>query len=290
MMAEPARSGDGVIGVANVEMARAWEEEGERWAKQAEQYDATVRRHSVQLLDAARISAGDRVLDIGCGCGETTREAARIAVSGMALGVDLSAPLIERARERARADGLANVRFEQADAQVYPFEREAFDLAISRFGVMFFADPVAAFRNIGRGLRPGGRLVLLSWQELKKNEWLLTVREALAVGRTLPEPPVGAPGPFGLADPDAVRRILAEAGFGEIALDEVREPMWFGSDAGEAFGFGRTTGPVKGLLDDLDEPTTARALEALRATLAAHETRDGVLLDSRAWLITARRP
>ena len=279
-----------MIGVANVEMAKAWAEEGERWAEQAERYDATVRRHGLRLLEAARIAADDRVLDIGCGCGETTRDAARRAVSGLALGVDLSARMVERARERARGEGLTNVRFEQADAQVYPFEREGFDLAISRFGGMFFADPVAAFGNIGRALRPGGRLVLLSWQELKQNEWLLAVREALAMGRTLPEPPVGAPGPFGLAEANDVRRILAEAGFGEIDLDEVREPVCFGRDADDAFAFGRTTGPVKGLLDDLDEPTAARALEALRATLAAHETREGVLFDSRAWLITARRP
>jgi ubiquinone/menaquinone biosynthesis C-methylase UbiE len=289
-MAGPARGESGVIGVANVEMAKAWEEEGERWAEQAERYDATVHRHSLRLLEAARISADDRVLDIGCGCGETTRDAARIAVSGLALGVDLSARMIERARERARAEELTNVRFEQADAQVYPFERGAFDLAISRFGAMFFVDPGAAFGNIGRALRPGGRLALLSWQELQKNEWLLALREALAMGRALPEPPVGAPGPFGLAEADGVRRILAEAGFEDLNLDEVNEPVYFGSDADDAFDFGRTTGPVKGLLDDLDQPTAARALEALRATLAAHETGEGVLFESRAWLITARRP
>ena len=289
-MAEPASGEDRVIGVANIEMAKAWEEEGARWAEQAERYDATVRRHSRRLLEAACISVDDRVLDIGCGCGETTRDAARAAASGLALGVDLSARMIERARSRARAEGLTNVRFEQADAQVYPFEREAFDLAISRFGVMFFADPVAAFRNIGRSLRPGGRLALLSWQELKKNEWLLVVREALAMGRALPEPPVGAPGPFGLAEPDRVRHILAEAGFGEIALDEVGEPVRLGRDGEDAFAFARTMGQVKGLLDDLDESTAARALEALRATLAAHETPEGVLFDSRAWLITTHRP
>ncbi|MDP8924308.1 MAG: methyltransferase domain-containing protein [Chloroflexota bacterium] len=275
--------------MANVEMAKAWEEEGARWAEQAERYDLTVRRHSLRLLGAARISVDERILDIGCGCGETTRDAARIAVSGTVLGVDLSARMIERARERARAEGLTNVRFELADAQVYPFERAAFDLAISRFGVMFFADPLAAFRNVGRAMRPGGRLALLAWQGLKQNEWLLALRAALAMGRELPEPPVGGPGPFGLADADEVRRILAAAGFGEIHFEDVHEPMCFGSDADDAFAFVRTTGPAKGLLDGLDEAASSRALEALRAMLAAHETREGVLLASRAWLITARR-
>ena len=219
-------------GVANIEQAAAWDgEEGDRWTEHEERYDATVRRHGLRLRDAARISADDHVLDIGCGCGELTRVAARLTVAGMALGVDLSARMIARARERSRAEGLANTRFEQADAQVYPFEEQAFDVAISRFGAMFFGDPVGALRNIGRALRPGGRLALLSWRELGENEWLLAIRKALAVGRTLPEPPMGAPGPFGLAEADAVQCILAEAGFEAIDVEEVNEPVYLGPTA-----------------------------------------------------------
>lgn len=278
-------------GVVNVDQAAGWDgEEGDRWTEHAERYDAAARRHGLRLLDAARISADDRVLDIGCGCGESTRAAARLAVSGLALGVDLSARMIARARERSRAEGLTNIRFEQADAQVYPFEARAFDLAISRFGAMFFGDPVAAFRNIGLALRPGGRLALLSWQELGKNEWVSAFREALAVGRTLPEPPVGAPGPFGLAEAAAVRRLLAAAGFEAVDLAEVNEPFYLGADGGDAFDFVRTLGMTRGMLDGLDNRTTAQALEALRATLAAHDTGEGVLFDSSAWLITAHRP
>jgi ubiquinone/menaquinone biosynthesis C-methylase UbiE len=278
---------NGLSGVANVEMARAWEEEGARWAQQADRYDATVRRHTRRLLEAAHISSSERVLDIGCGCGQTTREAARRAPSGTALGVDLSARMLERAGARAAAEGLTNVRFEQADAQVYPFEPEAFDLAISRFGVMFFADPVAAFKNVGRALRPGGRLALLVWQEAGKNAWMSIIKDALALGRTLPEPPAAGPGPFGLADADRVRRILTEAGFKHITLDDVHELMELGHDADDALAFGRTMGPVVGLLKDLDDATAARALDSLRDALVAHETPEGVLLDSRAWLITA---
>jgi SAM-dependent methyltransferase len=207
----------------------------------------------------------------------------------MALGVDLSERMIARARERGHAEGLTNVRFEQADAQVYSFEAQAFDLAISRFGVMFFGDPVAAFRNIGRALRPGGRLALLTWQELSKNEWLLALRGALAMGRTLPEPPAGAPGPFGLADADAVRRILAEAGFEAIALEDLNEPVYLGADAADAYTFVGSLGITGGLLEELDKNTRAQALEALRSTLAAHATAEGVWFDSRAWLITAQR-
>jgi len=275
--------------VVNVEQARAWQGEEDHWAEHDERYNAAVRRYGLHLYHAAQIAAGDCVLDVGCGCGETTRDAARAAVSGSALGVDLSARMLARARERSRAEGLTNVRFEQADAQVYPFADQAFDVAISRFGATFFADPVAAFRNVGRALRPGGRLALLAWQELGKNEWLLALRGALAAGRTLPEPPAGAPGPFGLADADAARRILAEAGFAAVAFAEVREPVYLGASGDDAFGFVRTMGVTRGLLNELDDTARARALEALRTMLRAHESGEGVLLDSRAWLITARR-
>ncbi|MBI2322891.1 MAG: methyltransferase domain-containing protein [Chloroflexi bacterium] len=282
---------DGVVATANVEQAAGWDgEEGDRWTEHEERYNAAARNLSRVLLDAAGIAADDRVLDIGCGCGETTLEAARRAVVGMALGVDLSSRMIERARERSRAEGITNAKFEQADAQMYRFEQQGFDRVISRFGAMFFGDPIAAFRNIGRAVRPGGRLAMLTWQELGKNEWMLAIRSALAVGRTLPEPPVGAPGLFGLAEADAARRILAAAGFEAIDVEEVREPMYLGTDGADAFAFIRTLGMTKGMLQGLDGATAARALEALRSTLEAHDTGAGVLLDSCAWLITARCP
>lgn len=155
---------------------------------------------------------------------------------------------------------------------------------------MFFADPIAAFRNVGRALRPGGRLALLAWQELRRNEWLLEFRAALAPGKTLPEPPINVPGQFGLAGADHARRVLGAAGFADVALEEVHEPMFFGRDADDALVFGRQTGPIRGVLAELDPPAAERALAGLRSMLAAHETPDGVLLDSRAWLITAGRP
>jgi SAM-dependent methyltransferase len=198
--------------------------------------------------------------------------------------------MIERARERSRTEGIKNVIFKQADAQVYPFEVEAFDVAISRFGAMFFGSPVAAFQNIGHALRPRGRLALPTWQEPGKNEWVMAMRSALAVGRIFPEPPAGAPGPFGLSDPGRVRAILLEAGYTDINLKEINEPMYFGSDSGDAFIFLRTLGFTQGMLKDLDDTSKVWALEELRTTLIAHQTPEGVLLDSCAWLITAQRP
>ena len=155
--------------IVNLEQAEAWNgKDGAHWTEHEARYNASVQRHTPRLLIAAGIETTDHVLDIGCGCGESTRRAAQAADTGVALGVDLSAPMIQRARERSLAEGLTNVSFEQADAQIYPFEGGTFDVAISRFGAMFFASPVVAFQNIGRALRPRGRLSLLAWQEPKR--------------------------------------------------------------------------------------------------------------------------
>ena len=279
------------IAAANHDQAGAWNgPEGEHWAAHDERYNRSIRRHTQRLLDAARISANERVLDVGCGCGESTRGAARLATSGLAHGVDLSAPMLARARQRSQAEGLTNVSFEQADAQVHLFPEQAFDLLLSRFGVMFFADRVAAFANLRRALRPGGRLTLLTWQPLSQNEWLVALRGALAAGRSLPEPTPGAPGPFGLSDPDAVRRELTEAGYAAVGLESIREPFYAGANTQDAFDFAASIGLTRGLLEELDEKARAGALEALRRMLAEHDTGRGVLFDSAAWLITANRP
>ena len=277
--------------IANIEQVAAWDgQEGDHWAEHADRYDTANRHIWNCFLKAGLILERDEVLDIGCGNGRSTRDAARIAFSGSALGVDLSAKMLAVARERSKAEGLSNVRFVHADAQVHPFVDKYFDVAISCFGAMFFGDPVVAFANICRALQPGGRLGLLAWRELARNEWLAALRGALAVGRTLPEPPPGAPGICGLADAGRVRAILADAGFDGVDFAEIDEPFEFGTDAEDAFGFVRTLGFVKGLTQDLDDITKGRALDALHGTLVDHDTGEGVLLGTSAWLITARRP
>jgi SAM-dependent methyltransferase len=276
--------------IANVEMAAAWDgHEGDMWTTHAERYEAVGRHVWRDFLDRGLVSPGDDVVEIGCGTGKPTADLARLVAPGRVLGVDLSAKMLERGRTRAAADGLTNVEFVQADAQVHPFDPAAFDVAVSSFGVMFFNDQVAAFDNIGRALRPGGRLAVLAWQELARNEWIRGLREALAVGRALPEPPMGQPGPFGLAEPEHVRQVLATAGFDDVELEAVEKPLEFGADADDAFTFARTMGIVEGMTRDLDDDDTARALDAVYALLKAHETPDGVLIGSAAWLITARR-
>lgn len=273
---------------SNAEQAKAWDGgEGAYWAANAGRFDRTIAAYHLPFLDAAVIGPGDQVLDIGCGTGQTTRDAARRASSGGALGVDLSAGMIAVARRLAAAGGLGNARFEQADAQIHPFIEGSFDVAISRTGATFFGDPRAAFANIARALCGGGRLALLSWQPLLANEWAGELTAALAAGRVLPAPPPGAPGPFALGDPGRVRQLLAGAGFTGIEIDPMQAPMWLGADPDDAYAF--ALGLLGWMLEGLDENSRARALAALRATVTAHSTADGVVYESSAWLIRARR-
>ena len=210
--------------------------------------------------------------------------------TGSVFAADLSGPMLGRAEQAAKDEGLANITFQQADAQVHPFEPGAFDVVISRFGVMFFNDPVAAFTNIGSALRPGGRLAMLVWQELAPNEWITTLREALAVGRDLPVPPPGAPSPFALGDTGFTGGVLTAAGFTDVAFEASEQPFRVGSDAADAYGFVAGLQPVLMLLADLDETDRAKALDNLRDSVAAHATPDGVVFRSAAWVMTARRP
>ena len=192
------------------------------------------------------------MLDVGCGTGGPTRDVAHVATDGEVTGIDLSTRMLELARERSADEGLDNVTFVRGDAQVFPFEPEELDVAMSSFGTMFFNDPVAAFTNIGGGLRPGGTLALLAWRTLQENDWLMSLRGALAVGRELPMPPPDAPTPFALADPERVRTILESAGFQRVDLEPIDEPIDLGADASDALAFAKTMGIVEGLTHGLD--------------------------------------
>jgi SAM-dependent methyltransferase len=284
-------SGCGEAPGVNVEQRRAWDGgEGDNWTDNEEWYSAAVQFLAPHLIEGVQIKPSDSVLDIGCGCGDSTREVARKAHSGSAFGIDLSRRMIERARERASAEDVTNVEFRVGDAQVYRFEPACFDVAISKYGSMFFDDPVQAFSNVRYALRPAGCLAMLGWREISRNEWVVAIRRALAAGRELPEPPPDAPSPFSLADPDGVSAILSAAGFDEIRFEPVYEPVYFGPNTARAFEDVSKVGVVKGLLADLDSGARREALERLRETIREHETLRGVLFESSSWLVCAATP
>ena len=205
--------------------------------------------------------------------------------------------MLARARATAAAAGLANVAFAQGDAQVYPFPPGAFDVAISRFGVMFFADPVAAFANIGRALRPGGRLVFVCMQAPGRSD--LGRVFAAVTGRI--RPPAGAagqdgaggpetPGMFSLTDPARIAAVLAGAGLADVTTTPLDFPMVFGRDAADAAGFLFDSGPVLDTLEGADRPTADRFRDALTAALRPYESPEGVRMRGAAWLVRATRP
>ena len=250
-------------------------------------YDAELRAHHEHLRAAYGISPGDKVLDIGCGTGLTTREAARAASPGRVVGVDVSERMLERARRLTAAERLENVRYELGDAQVHRFDPAGFDVAISRFGTMFFAGPAAAFANLAAALRPEARLVLLVWQPHEHNEWARAIDAALGAAARPPQP--GAD-PFSLGDAEATAGVLERAGFDRIHFEDVREPVFYGHDLDAALAVVRGFQDVSAALASLSDGEAARAVERLHETLAAHHTDEhGVVFDSRSWLITARR-
>lgn len=278
--------------IVNTEQEQAWNgPEGTHWADHQSRWDAVNDGFNEPILDAAGITGPDRVLDIGCGSGRTTRLAARRAAQGRALGIDLSAPMLERARASAVQEGIGNVTFERADAQVHAFPPASFDAALSRYGVMFFADPVAAFANIGGALRPGGRLAFVCPAEAARNGWVQAVeslRDLVPLG-DYGKP--GEPGMFSLAEPDRIRAVLSEAGFRDVAPERVEAYGTWGRDADDAAAFLLGTGPGRYLTSQLSPETLDRAVRTLTDHLRAHEDPDhggAVRLRSTAWLVTAQ--
>jgi SAM-dependent methyltransferase len=244
------------------------------------------------MLDAANLAPGQRVLDVGCGCGGTTFSAAdRLGAEGRAVGIDISAPMIARAQQHAAGD--SRLRFVCADAASYTFGSR-FDTLISRHGLMFFEEPVPALEHLRRQLRPGARLAFVAWRKLAENDWLSvplqTVRLALGA-EAEPAPPVG-PSPFAFADRDYARSVLADAGFRSIAVEGFDAPVRMSEAGAEgAVAFVKIhAGPVGRLLAEVDEAQRERALRALEEHLALLAIDGVVELKGAAWLVTAAAP
>ena len=279
--------------IANQDQAEHWNNSDDvgHWVTEQARYDGMLAPFTDIILEGAKLTANDRVLDVGCGCGATTLAAAQVVTDGHATGVDLSAPMLQRARTDADRAGLANASFEQADVQVHPFDDDAFDVAISRFGVMFFADPEAAFANLRRATQPDGRLALVCWQPLIANEWMIVPGTALA--EHVPPPdlgPPGATGMFAFAEPERPVQILEAAGWRDISVEPRQTQMLIGG-AGtldSAIAFLRNGSMGRTMLTGVDPDTEARAIDAVRAALTPHTDSDGVRLGAAVWLVTAR--
>jgi SAM-dependent methyltransferase len=272
---------------------RRWQElEGEHWVREAERYDTMVGEFGDAMLDAADLKQGERVLDVGCGNGATTIEAAqRVRPGGVAVGIDLSAPMLGLASQRATAAGATETEFVRDDAQVHAFTAGEFDAVVSRFGVMFFDDPEAAFANLGRALRRGGRLAFVAWQGIERSQWIMVPGAAAAPHVGLPAGIApDAPGPAGLADPARVRRILEGTGFADVTIDELVRPMRIGDDADDAISFIQSMPVVHEMLLAAPPDKRRAAVDAARESLRPYETREGVVMnENAAWLVTAHR-
>jgi SAM-dependent methyltransferase len=258
---------------------------GQRWAEAQESLDRTLASIGSAFLAFAAVKSGERVLDIGCGCGTTTLAfAAAAGPSGRVTGLDISSPMLGLARTRAAGKP---IEFIQADAAVHPFRAE-YDVATSRFGVMFFADPAAAFANIRKALKPGGRLVFVCWRAMADNAWALV---PFAAARDLlpaqPSPDPNAPGPFAFADPVRLKSILESAGFKAITIEKLDSVMHMAPTAREAAQFSLGIGPLARAVTELDDATKVKIVARVSEALKKYETPSGVAPSAACWLVGA---
>lgn len=280
---------------ANAAEAAAWNgQRGHDWVRRQPTLDALMAEVHSLLFDTARPVPGESVIDIGCGGGTTTMEGARhVGSAGSVLGVDISAPLVEHASARAGAERLDNVVFHRADAQTHVFDRDAFDLMISRFGVLFFDDPVAAFRNIGGALRPGGRMAFVAWSMAEANPWFsVPVQMAVSVLGPVERPDPAAPGPMAFRDIARVLGLLRAAGLAECAGTEWEVALTPPGDADEVIDFLVSAGPAAGIIalkggTDADRRTIA---EKCRAAMDPFLVDGRYRVPARVNLFEARRP
>jgi SAM-dependent methyltransferase len=276
----------------NAEQITYWNEvSAPKWIAFQELLDRQLGPLGRLAMERAEIAPGERVIDLGCGCGATTLDLARrVGPTGGVVGIDVSSPMLAAAERRARAAGLSNASFWNADAQIHPFFPGWFDVVFSRFGVMFFVDPTRAFANLRRALRPGGRLSFVCWQALERNPWMAVPMAAAA--REIPLPARSspdAPGPFSLADPERVRRVLEGAGFAGVVLEGRDEILQIGEhDFDRTVAFLVQMGPTGAALRAAGPSAQPRVIAAVKEVLVPFRGERGLRMDSAVWLVCAR--
>jgi SAM-dependent methyltransferase len=278
---------------SNQDQRQYWTEAAPGWLAAERAFERVGAEPGDRALDRLAPAPGARALDLGCGTGGTTLELARrVGSTGAAVGIDIAEPLVEEARLRAAAAGSTNVSFLAADAETHDFQSERFDAVYSRFGVMFFADPVAAFTNIRSAMADGGRLSFVAWQNVLANEWVLVpVLAAASVTGTVPSPPAdGRPGPFAFSDPDRVRSILEGAGFRSIDIEPVADAVVLHEqDIPLMVQIASGAGPVGEALRDADDAGRASVLEAIEDALRARASEGRLELSRAVLLVSAHR-
>jgi len=259
------------------------------WVTEAERFDTMLAPFGRRLMTAIVLKPGERVLDVGCGNGAISLEAARaVGPGGRVIGLDLSMPMLGVARRRADEQGL-DVDFVHGDAQTTSFD-EPFDVVMSRFGVMFFDDPAVAFTNLARAARRGGRLCFVCWQEMFANEWIAVPAMAMVAHVGIPElPEPGAPGPFALADAQRTRGLLESSGWSEVTVEEHKDGMRIGRDPEDVVAFMLSDEMGRRLVDGKDPEAVQAGTEAALEALRPYATPEGVVLDGAYWLVTARK-
>ncbi len=260
------------------------------WVAEARRFDTMLDPFGRRLLTAAALESGERVLDVGCGNGAVSLDAARaVGPHGRVTGLDLSAPMLELARRRAEEQG-ADIDFVQGDAQSASFN-QPFDVVVSRFGVMFFDNPEAAFANLARATRPGGRLCFVCWQEMLANQWMAVPSMAMVAHVGIPElPEPGAPGPFALADAQRIGDLLESAGWSEVTIEGHEGKMRIGRDPEEVIAFMLSDEMGRRMVEGKDPEVVRAATEATVEALRPYATPGGLVLEGACWLVTAGKP
>ena len=277
---------------ANADMIEYWNDHaGPSWVKFHKKLDGQIGGIGKTAIDRAGIKAGQHVLDIGCGCGDSSLELARrVGPEGAVRGIDISAPMLALAEQRAALVPALKLEFRQLDAQTADFSSAPFAHVFSRFGVMFFDDPVSAFGNIRKALAADGRLTFICWRPLEENPWMGV---PLGVAYQFVAPPEasppGAPGPFQLEDEARTKQILSDAGYADISLETLHEPFYLSGPgtAADAAAHATKMGPVARVLTDADEDTVKRVEAALIETLTPYYDGTGVRMDSGCWIVSA---
>jgi len=279
--------------LANDDMIEYWNGDGgNKWVRFQERMDVSLKHFGHEVMLAADISAGESVIDIGCGCGDTTHDIAqRVGPSGHAQGIDISEQILARAKAREQSTLESNIAFSLSDVQTHHFEPSVLDLAFSRFGVMFFDDPVIAFSNIRRGLKSGGRVAFMCWQPAKENEWISLALDIVKNHIPLPvSPQPEQPGPLSFGDRNRVMRILNEAGFKNILIENFASPFSVGSNVDQAIDFLTNMGPACGAISqpNVSDTDKSRINAELRERLMPCETEHGITLGAATWIVTAQ--